>query len=80
MMYLRVFLKVCEGCGSLWFRAQESVGVYCAGCAARMQALPPGRPGRRYGRRKRHTCAEHGAGAACASAPGTRSPCKGGAA
>jgi hypothetical protein len=66
MMYLRVFLKVCEGCGSLWFRAQESDGVYCAGCAARMRTLPPGRPGRRYGRRKRYACrGQHAAAATC---------------
>jgi hypothetical protein len=80
MMYLRVFLKVCEGCGSLWFRAQESVDVYCAGCAARMRALPPGRPGRRYGRRKRHSCVGQCAGTACASAADTGSTCGGGAA
>ena len=32
-MYLRIFLKVCEGCGVLWFRAQGCAEVYCPGCA-----------------------------------------------
>jgi hypothetical protein len=34
MEYLRVQLKVCEGCGGLWFRTQnveEKYGRCCAG-------------------------------------------------
>jgi hypothetical protein len=64
MMYLRVFLKVCEGCGSLWLRAQDCPEVYCSGCAARMRALPPGRPSRRHGRRKKHTATVQATGGA----------------
>jgi hypothetical protein len=61
-MYLRIALKICERCGSLWFRAQESNDVYCSACAARMRLLPPGKPSRKYGRRKRHSCQPQNAG------------------
>lgn len=62
MMYLRICLKVCEGCGALWYRAEDCTEVYCPGCvpemriAARMRmlAIPPGRRSRRPGRRVRH--------------------------
>jgi hypothetical protein len=47
MTDFRVELKVCEGCGSLWLRA-ESEGVYCRGCALRLSEFPaPKRPSRR---------------------------------
>lgn len=39
MMYLSVQLKVCEGCGSLWFRSEE-VGVYCSKCVERLKDFP----------------------------------------
>lgn len=54
MMYLRIFLKVCEGCGALWYRPENCPDVYCSGCAPRLQLLPPGRRSRRPGRRMRH--------------------------
>ncbi len=56
MMYLRIFLKVCEGCGSLWFRAQDSPEVYCPSCSPRLAALPPSKRSRlsvRRGLRRR---------------------------
>ncbi len=53
MMYLRIFLKVCEGCGGLWYRAQDCTEVYCPGCAARMRTLPRRRHSTRPGRRGR---------------------------
>jgi hypothetical protein len=56
MTYLQVFLKVCEGCGVLWLRAQNSIEIYCPACAQRMRSLPPGRPSRRHLRRKRPAC------------------------
>ena len=56
MTYLQVFLKVCEGCGSLWFRAQNSIEVFCPGYARRMRSLPPVTPSRRHLRRKRPAC------------------------
>jgi hypothetical protein len=72
MTYIRVYLKFCEGCGSLWFRAQDSAGVYCGTCAREMNVLPPPRPLHRGGRPRRKTTdrarrrrpAHHGGGAA----------------
>src|ERR1700742_1846389 len=37
MMYLKVNLKVCEGCGGLWFRTQDRIDVYCSSCAGRLK-------------------------------------------
>ena len=31
VMELRVQLKICEGCGCLWYRAQTQGSVYCTG-------------------------------------------------
>lgn len=50
MVYKRIYLKVCEGCGSLWFRSQESTNVYCTSCEVRLRGFSrttkrrPGRP------------------------------------
>ncbi len=49
MEYLRVQLKVCEGCGGLWFRTQ-SVEVYGRCCAGKLAAHAKAKPERR-GRR-----------------------------
>lgn len=52
-MDLRVQLKVCEGCGCLWYRTQNQRGIYCLGCDARLKQFPPvlsrKRPGRKTG-------------------------------
>jgi hypothetical protein len=58
MTYLQVFLKICEGCGSLWFRAHDSVEIYCPACAPRMHSLLPGRPSGRHvpHRRRKPRC------------------------
>ena len=40
MKYLRVNLKVCEGCGGLWLRNDAAVDVYCRGCAERLAGFP----------------------------------------
>jgi len=45
-MYLRISLKLCERCGILWFRTDNSTEVYCSGCARRLQSLPRLRRGR----------------------------------
>jgi len=50
MNYLRVELKVCEGCGALWLRAMNR-GVYCLGCAVRLSEFPAPRMSRRGKRR-----------------------------
>lgn len=53
-MELRVQLKVCEGCGCLWYRSQAQLGVYCVACEAKLKEFPSpesrkrrGRPGRK---------------------------------
>lgn len=50
-MELCVQLKVCEGCGCLWYRTQVETRVYCSGCVERLKEFPspesrkrPGRP------------------------------------
>jgi hypothetical protein len=55
MEYLRVQLKVCEGCGGLWFRTQ-SEDVYGRCCAGKLAQHAKARPERR-GRPKRHRMA-----------------------
>jgi hypothetical protein len=54
VMEMRVHLKVCEGCGCLWFRAQNQESVYCSSCEAKLKDFPApesrkrrGRPGRK---------------------------------
>jgi hypothetical protein len=53
-MELRVQLKICEGCGCLWYRAQTVGSVYCKECEVKLQDFPtpesrklPGRPSRK---------------------------------
>ena len=53
MNYLRMDLKVCEGCGALWLRAGIEEGVYCRSCAALLAEFPkPGSRGARMSRRR----------------------------
>lgn len=53
-MEVRVQLKVCEGCGCLWYRCQSEVNVYCRLCVVRLKDFPSPqtrkRPGRPRGR------------------------------
>ena len=53
-MELRVQLKICEGCGCLWYRAQAQGSVYCQSCETKLKDFPSaesrkrrGRPGRK---------------------------------
>jgi hypothetical protein len=39
-MELCVQLKVCEGCGCLWYRAQEHSSVYCKRCETKLTNFP----------------------------------------
>lgn len=39
MMYLRLELKVCEACGTLWLRS-KSDPVYCTPCSLRLVNFP----------------------------------------
>ena len=49
-MDLRVQLKICEGCGCLWYRAQTLGGVYCQGCEAKLKDFPSPESRNRRGR------------------------------
>lgn len=49
-MELRVQLKVCEGCGCLWYRAQNDGNVYCQKCEVRLMDFPVPESRRRRGR------------------------------
>lgn len=51
-MDLRVQLKVCEGCGCLWYRAHTHCGVYCLGCELKLKEFPSARSRRRRGPRQ----------------------------
>jgi hypothetical protein len=54
-MELRVQIKVCEGCGCLWYRAQAQETVYCNECAAKLREFPSPETRKRRGRPPRKT-------------------------
>lgn len=54
-MDLRVQLKVCEGCGCLWYRAQNHRGVYCLGCDAKLKYFPSAASRKRRGPKRNGT-------------------------
>lgn len=54
-MELRVHLKVCEGCGCLWYRLQDEVSVYCASCNVRFKDFPKPQSRKHKGRPKKTT-------------------------
>jgi uncharacterized Zn finger protein (UPF0148 family) len=39
-MEVRVQIKICEGCGCLWFRAQTQGTVYCRQCETKLKDFP----------------------------------------
>lgn len=49
-MELRVQLKICEGCGCLWYRAQNHGSVYCFGCELKLKDFPSPESRKRRGR------------------------------
>ena len=49
-MELRVQLKVCEGCGCLWYRAHNHGSVYCQRCEVRLSEFPAPESRKRRGR------------------------------
>ncbi len=53
MNYLRIEMKVCEGCGALWLRQVSIGGPYCAACARHLVGVPQPRPTHRGGRPRR---------------------------
>ena len=54
-MEVRVLLKVCEGCGCLWYRAQTQGGVYCVNCQEKFKDFPTPETRKRRGRPNRKT-------------------------
>ena len=52
-MELRVQLKVCEGCGCLWYRPQDHGSVYCRDCETKLKDFPSPESRRRRGPRGR---------------------------
>lgn len=64
MEYLRVQLKVCEGCGNLWYRTASVDGVYGSCCKGKLAEHAKAKPEQR--RMKRGT--EHRAMAAAGGA------------
>ena len=52
-MELRVQLKVCEGCGCLWLRAQNQETVYCRECHQKLKDFPTPESRKRRGRPSR---------------------------
>jgi len=53
-MHVLVDLKICEGCGSLWYRPAGGVHVYCGSCAVKLGEFPLPRLRRRPGGRRKH--------------------------
>jgi uncharacterized Zn finger protein (UPF0148 family) len=54
-MELCVQLKVCEGCGCLWYRSQTQGTVYCKECEAKLKDFPSPETRKRRGRTSRKT-------------------------
>jgi uncharacterized Zn finger protein (UPF0148 family) len=50
-MDLCVHLKICEGCGCLWYRAQTQGSVYCRECEAKLKDFPTPESRKRPGRK-----------------------------
>jgi hypothetical protein len=53
IMHLVVDLKICEGCGSLWYRTSGGTTVYCYGCAIKLGEFPSPRLRRSPGGRRK---------------------------
>ncbi len=56
MEYLRVQLKVCEGCGNLWFRTAMVEGVYGSCCAGKLAQHAKAAPREHRARRTKGHC------------------------
>lgn len=56
-MELRVQLKICEGCGCLWYRDQNQGSVYCRGCEEKLKDFPTPESRKRRGRPSRRPLA-----------------------
>lgn len=49
-MEIKIQLKVCEGCGCLWFRVQGQASVYCNDCDVKLREYPEPETRKRRGR------------------------------
>ena len=49
-MEVCVQLKICEGCGCLWYRAQTQGNVYCNRCETKLEQFPRPETRKRRGR------------------------------
>jgi hypothetical protein len=49
-MEVRVQLKICEGCGCLWYRPLSHENVYCRSCAVKLREFPSPESRKRRGR------------------------------
>jgi len=49
-MELCVQLKICEGCGCLWYRNQTHGRVYCSRCEIKLKDFPTPESRKRRGR------------------------------
>jgi uncharacterized Zn finger protein (UPF0148 family) len=47
---LCVQLKICEGCGCLWYRSQTQGSVYCKACETKLKDFPTPETRKRRGR------------------------------
>jgi uncharacterized Zn finger protein (UPF0148 family) len=45
-----VQLKICEGCGCLWYRSQTHGSVYCKRCETKLKEFPSPESRKRRGR------------------------------
>jgi len=54
-MDLRVQLKICEGCGCLWYRPQCLGSAYCRRCETKLREFPVNTQQPRGNRRRRVT-------------------------
>jgi hypothetical protein len=57
-MELRVQLKICEGCGCLWYRPHTQESVYCIGCEVKLSDFPTPESRKRRGRPARKPVAK----------------------
>ena len=53
MTFESMKLKVCEGCGNLWFRSVFTPEVYCSNCAQLLMEFPRVGKERRPGRKRK---------------------------
>jgi len=54
-MEMCVQLKICEGCGSLFYRAQTEGNIYCRSCDIKLKDFPSPETRKRRGRPVRKT-------------------------